>query len=50
MQDVKPLNAVGLAPEGAPVKSAPVTVLQVNKKGQDHEHNDASKNAFSIHE
>jgi hypothetical protein len=39
-----------LAPEGAPIESSPVTVLQVNQNGQNEEHYDAGQNTFSIHE
>jgi hypothetical protein len=49
MQNVQFLDAVGLAPERAPIEAAPVPILQVEKNRQDEKHNDAGQNAFLIH-
>ena len=50
MQDVQFLDPVGLAPEGTPVKTSPVPVLQIDQNGQDEKHSYAGQNAFLIHE
>ena len=50
MKDVPFLDPVRLAPESVPIEGPPMTVLEINKNGQDEEYNDACQNAFSIHE
>lgn len=50
MKDVPLFDPVRLAPESVPIKGSPMPVLEINKKGQDKEDNDAGQNAFSIHE
>jgi hypothetical protein len=41
MKDMEFLDAVRLAPERAPVKRPPVSILQVNQNNQNEENRDA---------
>ena len=50
MYDVPLLDPVRLAPESVPIEGSPMSVLEINKNGQNEEYNDAGQNAFSIHE
>jgi hypothetical protein len=49
MQHMHFFYAMDLAPESAPVKALPVSVLQVYEGGQNKKHNHAGQNAFFIH-
>jgi len=43
-------DPVRLAQESVPIERSPMPILEINKKGQDEEDNNAGQNAFSIHE
>ncbi len=50
VQNMPLLDAMGLAPERAPIKGSPVPVLQINQNCQDAEHHHAGQNSLLIHE
>src|SRR5215469_18870539 len=50
MKNMPLLDAVGLAPERAPVECPPMAILQVYENYQYAQHHYAGKNALLIHE
>lgn len=50
MKNMPPPDLVGLAPERAPVKRSPMSILQINKACKNAENDYGYQDAFLVHE